>query len=71
MVADKTGGLFRLAVGLMKCFSSLTTTSSSVDGLGNRENCCVRNGSAIDFGPLLHVLSLYFQIRDDYLNLCS
>jgi geranylgeranyl diphosphate synthase type 3 len=48
MVQDKTGGLFRLAVGLMSCFSERHVAS--------------------DFTPLLNMLSLYFQIRDDFLN---
>jgi geranylgeranyl diphosphate synthase type 3 len=49
MVIDKTGGLFRLAVGLMQAFS------------------CNHNANT-DFRPLLDVLALYFQIRDDMLN---
>jgi len=47
MVQDKTGGLFRLAVGLMQAFSTQTT----------------------DFTPLVNKLALYFQIRDDLINL--
>lgn len=47
MVKDKTGGLFRLAVGLMQAFSSNST----------------------DFTSLLDDLALYFQIRDDLLNI--
>ncbi|EQC28873.1 hypothetical protein SDRG_13383 [Saprolegnia diclina VS20] len=47
MVINKTGGLFRLAVGLMQAFS----------------DC------AYDFIPLVNLLGLYFQIRDDYINL--
>ncbi len=43
----ETGGLFRLAVGLMQAFSLCQ----------------------INFIPLLNQLSLYFQIRDDYINL--
>ncbi len=46
MVLDKTGGLFRLAVGLMQSFSA------------DQNN----------YWPLLNSLGLYFQIRDDYLN---
>lgn len=49
MVTDKTGGLFRLAVGLMQAFSANKT----------------------DYVPLLNKLALYFQIRDDLLNLSS
>ena len=51
MVLDKTGGLFRLAVGLMQSFA---TTSKDVD-----------------FYPLVNNLGMYFQIRDDLINLCD
>lgn len=47
MVIDKTGGLFRLAVGLMQAFSENKT----------------------DYTVLLNLLGLYFQIRDDYINI--
>lgn len=49
MVLDKTGGLFRLAVGLMGAFSECKT----------------------DFTRLVNLLALYFQIRDDLINLAS
>ncbi|CAM9285437.1 unnamed protein product, partial [Choristocarpus tenellus] len=49
MVIEKTGGLFRLAVGLMQAFSE----------------------DRRDFSPLLNKLALYFQIRDDLINLAS
>ncbi|CAM9378110.1 unnamed protein product [Ectocarpus sp. 6 AP-2014] len=49
MVLDKTGGLFRLAVGLMQAFSQ------------DQRN----------YTPLLDQLALYFQIRDDLINLSS
>ena len=49
MVLDKTGGLFRLAVGLMQSFSTLPERT--------------------DFTVLLNLLGLYFQVRDDFLNL--
>jgi geranylgeranyl diphosphate synthase type 3 len=52
MVMDKTGGLFRLAVGLM-------------------QSCCSSEGQEIDFTSLLNLLGLYFQIRDDFLNVSS
>lgn len=48
MVLDKTGGLFRLAVGLMQGFCS--------------------DHQDLDFTNLLNKLGLYFQIRDDFLN---
>jgi len=44
----ETGGLFNLAVRLMKLFSSYQA----------------------DFSSLIATLGLYFQIRDDYCNLC-
>lgn len=47
MVLDKTGGLFRLAVGLMQAFSTNQT----------------------DYSSLLRTLGLYFQIRDDFINI--
>lgn len=49
MVIDKTGGLFRLAVGLMQAFST-----------ENKDT---------NFSPLVNNLGLYFQIRDDLINL--
>jgi geranylgeranyl diphosphate synthase type 3 len=49
MVKDKTGGLFRLAVGLMQSFATQNQTT--------------------DFTSLVNNLALYFQIRDDYINL--
>jgi geranylgeranyl diphosphate synthase type 3 len=50
MVIDKTGGLFRLAVGLMQAFSTTHST---------------------DFTSLLNNLALYFQIRDDLINVAD
>lgn len=44
----ETGGLFNLAVRLMKLFSTYDENLS----------------------PLVAILGLYFQIRDDYCNLC-
>uniref|UniRef100_A0A7S1ZPT9 Geranylgeranyl diphosphate synthase n=1 Tax=Trieres chinensis TaxID=1514140 RepID=A0A7S1ZPT9_TRICV len=51
MVIDKTGGLFRLAVGLMQAFAT--------------------NHKDTDFSPLVNNLGLYFQIRDDLINLAD
>jgi geranylgeranyl diphosphate synthase type 3 len=53
MVQDKTGGLFRLAVGLMQAH---TTTAEH---------------ASTDFTPLVNDLAVYFQIRDDYINLAD
>lgn len=49
MVANKTGGLFRLGIKLMQAESA----------------------SAVDCVPLVDVIGLIFQIRDDYMNLSS
>jgi len=49
MAMDKTGGLFRLAIGLMYCFAAS----------GKDKECM----------PLVNTMSLYFQIRDDLINL--
>jgi geranylgeranyl diphosphate synthase, type III len=51
MVCDKTGGLFRLAVGLMQAFATKCQT--------------------VNFTPLLNNLAMYFQIRDDLVNLAD
>lgn len=51
MVKDKTGGLFRLAVGLMQSFATTKIET--------------------DFTSLVNNLALYFQIRDDYINLAD
>jgi geranylgeranyl diphosphate synthase type 3 len=70
MVLDKTGGLFRLAVGLMQAFAKNPTTpiqSSNVDSSSTRE----APARSPDFTPLVNNLALYFQIRDDYINLCD
>ncbi len=49
MVLDKTGGLFRLAVGLIQSFATAHQDTN--------------------FTPLVNNLGLYFQIRDDLINL--
>lgn len=49
MIMDKTGGLFRLGVGLMQSFSENNT----------------------NFSKLVNLLSIYFQVRDDFINLAS
>jgi len=51
MVKDKTGGLFRLAVGLMQSFA---TTNKDVN-----------------YTFLVDNLAMYFQIRDDFINLAD
>lgn len=49
MVRDKTGGLFRLAVGLMQAFAATNKTT--------------------DYTSLVNNMAVYFQIRDDFINL--
>ena len=49
MILDKTGGLFRMAVGLMQCFSSNTE----------------------DYTELVNLMAIYFQVRDDLINLAN
>ena len=51
MILDKTGGLFRLAVGLLQPFATKNTN--------------------MDFTTLINLLSEYFQIRDDLLNITN
>lgn len=51
MVQDKTGGLFRLAVGLLQAFATKHQTT--------------------DFSTLVNNLAMYFQIRDDFINLAD
>uniref|UniRef100_A0A7S3PN45 Geranylgeranyl pyrophosphate synthase n=1 Tax=Aplanochytrium stocchinoi TaxID=215587 RepID=A0A7S3PN45_9STRA len=61
MILDKTGGLFRLAIGLMLCFSD---TFHSVSGKEIKD-------WKDKMARLVNLLSVYFQIRDDYINLAS
>jgi geranylgeranyl diphosphate synthase, type III len=51
MVQDKTGGLFRLAVGLLQAFATRHQSD--------------------DFTKLVNDLAMYFQIRDDFINLAD
>lgn len=51
MVLDKTGGLFRLATGLLQSTAADNATT--------------------DFTSLVNDMALYFQIRDDLVNLAS
>ena len=104
MVLDKTGGLFRLAVGLMQAIatsptvalsssgnssssgngggssnSSSGTTSGADGGNGSTSRpsprgdggCTAMSTAGADFTTLLNRLALYFQIRDDFLNVSS
>ena len=51
MVLDKTGGLFRLSVGLLQAFAT--------------------TGHNLDLSKLVNNLGIYFQIRDDFINLAN
>ena len=65
MVLDKTGGLFRLAVGLMAAFEDEPPPAAGAPAAG------APAAAAPDYTALLDKLALYFQIRDDYINLLS
>lgn len=69
MVGNKTGGLFRLAVKLMQAESKSTRYVIYL----NREviNVVMLTRNTRDCVPLVNILGILFQIRDDYLNLCS
>jgi geranylgeranyl diphosphate synthase type 3 len=92
MVLDKTGGLFRLAVGLMQAFEGGGCEASAppIDGasapcppdpLGSATSSSGAPPASAsppsppspsrDYAPLTNKLALYFQIRDDYINLLS
>lgn len=58
MVRNKTGGLLRIAGGLMTIWSSAPQKSSSPAAMP-------------DLLPLLDLIGLLFQIRDDYMNIDS
>uniref|UniRef100_A0A7S0KAF0 Geranylgeranyl diphosphate synthase n=1 Tax=Leptocylindrus aporus TaxID=1398097 RepID=A0A7S0KAF0_9STRA len=51
MVRDKTGGLCRLAIGMLEAFAT--------------------TGKDLDFSDLIDNLAVFFQIRDDYINLAD
>jgi geranylgeranyl diphosphate synthase type 3 len=74
MVGNKTGGLFRLAVKLMQAESKSTRYVSLLAALIPTFSCSrywsyLRNTR--DCVPLVNLIGIIFQIRDDYLNLCS
>jgi geranylgeranyl diphosphate synthase type 3 len=59
MVNNKTGGLLRLAVKLMQACSS-SSTYPSLSTLFTKSS---------DYVPLVNLIGILFQIRDDYQNL--
>ncbi|KAL9020011.1 MAG: hypothetical protein Q9185_002750 [Variospora sp. 1 TL-2023] len=66
MVGNKTGGLFRLAVKIMQAESPSRTTNTTTTTTTNNHQ-----SEETDYIPLVDIIGLLFQIRDDYLNLCS
>lgn len=60
MVKNKTGGLLRLAVKLMQACSQSTTYPNSPSN---------RDLKVRDYVPLVNLIGILFQIRDDYQNL--
>jgi geranylgeranyl diphosphate synthase type 3 len=62
MVNNKTGGLLRLAVKLMQ-------TCSSSDMYLLTPHCVLRQVDCSDYVPLVNLIGILFQIRDDYQNL--
>lgn len=72
MVGNKTGGLFRLAVKLMQAESS-SNMFVTPDPVCFIHESKMENADRIssDCVPLVNVIGLFFQIRDDYMNLSS
>ncbi|CAO1631662.1 unnamed protein product [Parajaminaea phylloscopi] len=65
MVRNKTGGLLRIAGGLMSIWSAAPESSTQpVSGESS-------STGVPDLLPLLDLIGLLFQIRDDYMNLDS
>ncbi|KAG6358751.1 hypothetical protein INS49_012270 [Diaporthe citri] len=60
MVGNKTGGLFRLGIKLMQAESARSGAAAEAAGR-----------APIDCVPLINLIGLIFQIRDDYQNLRS
>ena len=67
MVDNKTGGLFRLAVKLMEAESSSEKYAYEVPTLMLPKLTPLSR----DYVPLVNLIGLLFQIRDDYMNLSS
>lgn len=67
MVGNKTGGLFRLAVKLMQAESSSNRSVRSCQGT----DTWLTTEDLRDCVPLVNVVGLIFQIRDDYMNLSN
>lgn len=64
MVRNKTGGLLRIAGGLMRIWSPVYDAS-------RQESSTSQQQQQPDLLPLLDLIGLLFQIRDDYMNLSA
>lgn len=73
MVNNKTGGLLRIALKLMLAHSPLYAASASAgaSSAGEERQGGAGRGGAPDLIPLVNLIGLLFQIRDDYMNLQS
>jgi len=69
MVGNKTGGLFRLAVKLMQAESTSNKLVRPV--LQPAIKILTYNYDLRDCVPLVNLIGLIFQIRDDYMNLSN
>ncbi|POS73168.1 geranylgeranyl pyrophosphate synthetase [Diaporthe helianthi] len=69
MVGNKTGGLFRLGIKLMQAESPRASQSQSSSS--GPEAAAGARRTPIDCVPLINLIGLIFQIRDDYQNLRS
>lgn len=69
----ETGGLFRIAIKLMMAKSNCDMwVSRRQPSTGRRESGADRPSSRCsDFVPLVNLISIFFQIRDDYMNMQS
>ena len=65
---QETGGLFRVAVKLMM---ACATTNYDVFVIILRLSALTDGALSSDYVPLVNLFGIYFQIRDDYMNLQS
>ncbi|KAH0829020.1 isoprenoid synthase domain-containing protein [Lanmaoa asiatica] len=68
MVNNKTGGLFRIAVKLMMACATKNATMYERLSL---TRALLITFDISDYVPLVNLIGVYFQIRDDYMNLQS
>ncbi|PPR01030.1 hypothetical protein CVT26_015631, partial [Gymnopilus dilepis] len=70
MVNNKTGGLFRLAVRLMMAVATKNVGMFVFHNLSSFPSNALRT-SHRDYTPVVNLIGVYFQIRDDLCNLQS